>query len=213
MRAGRRRGTDPSDGCPPPHLRLPPHQLFVRVLRAGAGQCLAVLAQRQVAVVQRDGGLAQAVGVGGAFGGLRGCPLGGEGERQEMWGRPQCPSSNLRYPGPNASWKRQTFPSSPSRPERGRWGSGPPGSSSRRQQFSGRDALGKARLLLRSAHRMAVSPRARRAEKHPAQCLALTRSSAKCVCACWCCRFRYSLRQGAASHTGEELLSGDQSPP
>lgn len=83
MRAGRRRGLTRRMAFCLPHLLLPPHRVCVRVLRAGAAQLLAVLTQRQVAVVQRDQGLAPAEGVGKVFGGLRGCVLGGEGERWE----------------------------------------------------------------------------------------------------------------------------------
>ena len=83
MRAGRRRGLTRRMAFCLPHLLLPPRRVCVHVLRAGAGRHLAVLTLRQIAVVQRDQGPALAVGVGKVFGGLRGCVLGGEGER---WG-------------------------------------------------------------------------------------------------------------------------------
>lgn len=94
MRAGRRGGTNL--GAVPPHLRALPHRLCVcvgiRVLRAGTGRPLAVLTQRQVAVVLQDGGLGQAGGVRRVFRGLRGCVLGGEeGKGRGCEGRQWCP--------------------------------------------------------------------------------------------------------------------------
>ena len=111
MRAGRRPGLTQPMAVRLPHLLLPPHQVCVRVLRAGAGRHLAVFTQREVAVVQRDQGLAQVVGDRGVFGDLGGRVLGHEGERWEERDRAGqwCPfmAPTCGFPGMSHEHRKQ----------------------------------------------------------------------------------------------------------